>query len=323
MTVIETSQKEIEEKVESIQVIRKENEQLRNDCNMIKHENEILKTRIEKIESKLITNNVILHGIEDQAWKLKDIIVISTLANGKTTKDKLDIVQKIGFKDIRRIGDYNSRCPRAILVEFKKKASADFLLENKKGLPKGVYVDRKYMPEVENEHRKLHPILRKVKTLPDYNDEKQARRNKLIIKGKSYTSKNLHLLPEPLTGYNVSSKEDDNHIGFFGELNPFSNFHEAPFTVDCITYHSSEQFIQYKKAKFFTDDSSSKKILKASTSLECKQLSKEIVNYDPQHWREHAGHLCEPRYLRQVSPEPHLDELIVCNWSQNNCRMCL
>ena len=168
MTVIETSQKEIEEKVESIQVIRKENEQLRNDCNMIKHENEILKTRIEKIESKLITNNVILHGIEDQAWKLKDIIVISTLANGKTTKDKLDIVQNVGFKDIRRIGDYNSRCPRAILVEFEKKASADFLLENKKGLPKGVYVDRKYTPEVENEHRKLHPILRKAKTLPDY-----------------------------------------------------------------------------------------------------------------------------------------------------------
>ena len=113
-----------------------------------------------------------------------------------------------------------------------------------------------------------------------------------------------------MTGYNVSSKEDDNHIGFFGELNPFSNFHEAPFTVDGITYHSSEQFIQYKKAKFFTDDSSSKKILKASTSLECKQLSKEIINYDPQDWREHAGHLCEPGIFAKFHQNPILMNLL-------------
>ena len=286
MTVIETSQKEIEEKVESIQVIRWENEQLRNNCNMIKHENEILKTRIEKIERKLITNNVILHGIEDQAWELKDITrekaltAISTLANGKTAKDKLDIVRKIGFKDIRRIGNYNSQCLRAILVEFEKKASTDFLLENKKGLPKGVYADQEYTPDVENERRKLCPILHKAKTLPDYDYKMKSKLEgrRLIIKGKYYTSKNFHLLQEPLTRYNVSSKEDDNHIGFFGELNPFSNFHDALFTVDSITYHSSEQFIQYKKAKFFTDDLSSKKILKASTLLECKQLLKEIIN---------------------------------------------
>ena len=94
-----------------------ENEQLWNDCNLIKHENEILKTRIENIKSKLISSNVILHSIEDQAWELKDITrkkalsAISTLANGKTAKEKLDIVRRIGFKDIRRIGDYNSRHP--------------------------------------------------------------------------------------------------------------------------------------------------------------------------------------------------------------------
>ena len=283
---------------------------------MIKHENEILKNRIEKIESKLITNNVILHGIEDQAWELKDIThekvltAISTLANGKTTKDKLDIVHKIGFKAIRRIGDYNSCRPRAILVEFEKKASADFLLDNKKGLPKGVYADQDYTPEEENKRRKLRPILHKAKTLPDYKMKSKLEGSKLIIKGKSYTSKNLHLLPEPLTGYNVSSKEDDTHIGFFGELNPFSNFHEAPFTVDSITYHSNEQFIQYKKARFFTDDSCSRKILKESTPLECKQLLKEIINYDPQDWREHAGHICEPGITAKFHQNPVLMSLL-------------
>ena len=160
----------------------------------------------------------------------------------------------------------------------------DFLLENKKGLPKGVYADQEYTPEIENECRKLWPILQKAKELPDYKMKSKLEGGNLIIKGKSYTSKNLHLLPEPLTGYNVSSKEGENHICFFGELNPFSNFHEASFTVDGITYHSSEQFIQYKKAKFFTDELCSQQILRANTLLECKQLSREISNFDPHDW---------------------------------------
>ena len=62
--------------------------------------------RLEKIENKLMDNNLILHGVEDQVWKLsavtreKALTVISHIANGKTLKEKLDVVRKIGFKDI-------------------------------------------------------------------------------------------------------------------------------------------------------------------------------------------------------------------------------
>ena len=66
----------------------------------------------------------------------------------------------------------------------------------------------------------------------------------LIIKGVTYTVNNLANLPEEINGYNSTSKQDNNSIGFFRELNPMSNFHRCNFEVDSITYHSAEQFIQ-------------------------------------------------------------------------------
>ena len=81
---------------------------------------------------------------------------------------------------------------------------------------------------------------------------------------------------------------------FFGELNPFSNFHPCSFEVVGIKYHSSEQFIQHMKARFFEDKKSAEAILHAATPRECKQLSKGIVNYNYESWANMAKELCKP-----------------------------
>ena len=38
-----------------------------------------------------------------------------------------------------------------MVVEFERKASADFLLDHKKQLPKAVYADKEYSDDVEKE----------------------------------------------------------------------------------------------------------------------------------------------------------------------------
>ena len=138
-------------------------------------------------------------------------------------------------------------------IEFVNKASADFLYENKRKLPKGLYLDREYNAEVEKECRILKPILRKAKQLDDYHSKSRLDGNQLIIKGRSYTTHNLNQLPESLSGFASTTKTDTSSIGFFGELNIFSNFHPAIFTPHDITFHSSEQYIQYQKSKLFRD----------------------------------------------------------------------
>ena len=91
----------------------------------------------------------------------------------------------------------------------------------------------------------------------------------------------------------ISSKESENVFGFFGELNPLSNFHPAKFVYNNIEYHSSEQLIQYQKAKQFGDKKVASEILSAKTALECKQLSKDITNYNHEQWKEVARTRCE------------------------------
>ena len=83
----------------------------------------------------------------------------------------------------------------------------------------------------------------------------------------------LNQLPDELNSFKVTSKENPSTIGFFGEINPLSNFYPASFTHDGLQYISSEQFIQARKAQYFGDIDTHSKIMGCSTSLECKAFS--------------------------------------------------
>ena len=115
----------------------------------------------------------------------------------------------------------------------------------------------------------------------------------LIIKGKKYGLHNLHELPKGLSTFDVSSKSSDEVIGFFGELNPFSNFHPSKFTHNRYTYHCLEQMIQHVKAMHFNDERTATSILNSTTAIDCKIKAKQIANYDNEEWIEKASSLCE------------------------------
>ena len=106
-----------------------------------------------------------------------------------------------------------------------------------------------------------------------YKDQSRMNYDKVVIQGKDYSLNNLHELPEDLNAFKVSSKTNEDTVGFFGEINPLSNFHPAKFTVDGQEYISSEQYIQATKAHYFKDFDSYQKIMGCKTSFDCKQLA--------------------------------------------------
>ena len=132
----------------------------------------------------------------------------------------------------------------------------------------------------------------------------------LVVKGLSYTVENLEKLPEDLNSFNIMSRSMDHLIAFFGELNPLSNFHQCKFTVDGVTFHSSEQYIQYVKALYFKDRSTGNEILSASTSLHCKQLSKNIASYNHSDWSNKAKELCLPGIKSKFEQNPYLMDVL-------------
>ena len=73
--------------------------------------------------------------------------------------------------------------------------------------------------------------------------------------------------------FEIASKSDTDCVGFFGALNPLSNFYKSKFTVEGIEYISSEQYIQAQKALLFKDKTSYNKIMGATNSLDCKNAA--------------------------------------------------
>ena len=99
----------------------------------------------------------------------------------------------------------------------------------------------------------------------------------LVLNGRRYSTNDISTLPSDLSGYTVTSKTSIDSVGFFGELNPFSNFHECNFEVNGRTYHSSEQFIQNAKANYFGDRETASRIMSRSNAFECKKESRNIA----------------------------------------------
>ena len=197
------------------------------------------------------------------------------------------------IRNTKQVGKYRSLVNRPIVVEFLHKDDVDYVVNNRRYLPEGVYVDREYTKETEEKRRELKPYLRAARHLPKYQRKCRLEGDALIILGTSYRTNDLEKLPQELHGENISCVPNRESYEFFGKLHPFSNFYATNFNFQGYEYHSSEQMIQHLKASYFGDEETAQKILNASSAFECKRLSKEIADYNHKDWCSIAKNMCE------------------------------
>ena len=231
---------------------------------------------------------------------------IATTIDAENETELKQSAQNMEIRWAKRIGKYNNNYDHPISVEFTLKHDADYIIENKSYLEKGIFVDQEYTSDIEYNRKVLLPILRAAQNHEDYSGRCQMDKDKLVIRGRKYTLANLNQLPEDLSPFSVTSKENDACVGFFGALNPLSTFHPAKFEVNDEEFISSEQYIQSRKAEHFSDHSSYQKIMNAGSSLECKTLARNIRNYDRQKWEKVAKDVCRPGIHAKFLQNPPL-----------------
>ena len=185
------------------------------------------------------------------------------------------------------------------------------LWKNKSYLSEGVFVNKEYSPEIERKRRVLLPILRAAKSIEGYKKQIRLENNKIVIKGKDYDIKNIHELPKDLNAFKVTSKENDTTVGFFGELNPLSNFFPASFQTKGQHYISSEQFIQASKAQYFGDIDIYNQIMGCKNSSDCKEFSRKISGVDHSKWETVAADICRIGIRDKFIQNPILMEILV------------
>ena len=127
----------------------------------------------------------------------------------------------------------------------------------------------------------------------DFKGRCKLEKDTLVLRGKRYTVNTIDQLPNSLNTIDITSKSNEMTFGYFGELNPLSNFHPAPFELHDQEYHCSEQYIQEAKAKYFNDDDTYKKLRSTKTGLECKIISRQTKNFNGKRWEKVAKEICK------------------------------
>ena len=301
----------------TITELKKENQELNIRFNRLEQKHHILQKRVVNIENEMYCSNLIFSGIAEgeseegpERYRLITEAIANTI-NAQTRDEQLQAARRIPIKKSLRIGKYNSRRGRPIKVQFVYQEDCEYLLANKNYLPKGVFIDRQYSEETENKRRILRPIYKAAKNHSAFKGRCTMEGEYLKIRGIRYSVDDINKLPEELNSFKCTSRETPDVLGFFGELNPLSNFYNCEFHYQNLVFHSSEQLIQYNKAKHFKDNVTMAQILNASTPLECKRLAREIVNYNEDNWRMVAKNMCFEGLKEKFAQNPTLVETLL------------
>ena len=198
---------------------------------------------------------------------------------------------------------------RSISVTLRNYANKEKIMQHKKNLPNGIYINEEFPLEVKRNRDKLRPIWKLAKSQSAYRDKCKLSGDRLVINGINYTVNDLHTLPEDLGPYKSVQQENHEFIAFHGEHSPWLNFHQSPFEIDGHHYHSVEQWIQYSKAMLFGDSCTANKILQSDSLQECKRLSYQINGVNNEKWRAESFELClkgvEAKFKQNREPLVH------------------
>ena len=294
-----------------------ENKVLSNKVHHLEVEQHKLKNKIDNIENCSLSNCILIKGVPDEmdedigSLTEKVYYELSKTIDARTEKERRKLAHEMVIVRCKRIGRYRRTWSRPISIEFQYNQDLEYIMSNRRYLRHGIYIDREYNEETERKRRLLRPILRAARNISEYQSNCRIEDDKLWINGKSYTAETLDQLPPDLNTFTVTSVSNSECIGFFGELNPLSNFHPATFTCDGKSFHSSEQYIQWKKAELFNDTHTANSILSSSTALECKNLATNIKNFDKPKWDSSAKSICSPGIYCKFAQNPALKDLLI------------
>ena len=101
-----------------------------------------------------------------------------------TNKEKLEKAKNIGIINAVRIGKYKLDCGRPICVRFNCHLDVQHIMDNKKKLGEGVFVDYEYNQETIRNRKLLYPVLRAARNTKRYKGMCKLERDVLTLKGK-------------------------------------------------------------------------------------------------------------------------------------------
>ncbi|MFP9115770.1 NADAR family protein [Flavobacterium sp. RHBU_3] len=118
----------------------------------------------------------------------------------------------------------------------------------------------------------------------------------------------------------INNKEPREYLFFWGHQpskdgsitkSCFSQWWEADFTINGITYPSAEHWMMAKKAELFNDSETLEKILACTSPVEAKKLGREVQNYNEEAWLENRYEIVKEGNLHKFSQNADLKSFLL------------
>ena len=173
--------------IEDVNEIKVQHKNLERKLITVEQENESLKQRLTNLEDKILEHNIVVSGIEEGQWEEDELRMnkvkceLAKLITVETQDEATKGVTKLDIMSMERLGRYNPARPRPIAVRFVHKKDVNMVLANKKRLGEGIFVDRQYSDETENERKRLRPILTAARKYKEYRGRCKMEGTDLII----------------------------------------------------------------------------------------------------------------------------------------------
>lgn len=232
-----------------------------------KKETQELKERLIRLESFGRRHNLRFIGIREQMNETKQ----------DCKRHILNILHQTGYEippkaieSAHRVGPRNSQKnsrPRYILVKLFHLEDKDFILLRHQNIRNAcnILVEEDFPHEIDERRRILRPVMLAASSKTQQNGKNRYSASlnvdKLVVNGKSYSTKTTVKLPNELQLKNISTLTRGTTTAFFTANSPLSNHHIANQTVNNQIFNCNEQFYMYAKAKKFNDHETAKKIM--------------------------------------------------------------
>lgn len=91
----------------------------------------------------------------------------------------------------------------------------------------------------------------------------------------------------------------------------FSQWYEAPFTVEDVTYRTAEHWMMAQKALLFDNTDIFEKIIAAEKPGEVKELGRQVRNFDEMLWREKRFDIVKRGNFYKFNQHPQLRDYLL------------
>ena len=265
--------KDNEEKIANLEQDKKEKDseisKLKTDISALQQtnrklisENDSIKQSVENQGIYIRRKCVIFTGVKESANYENPINTVESLLTDKMQLNNIEVKEAY-----RRGPKRGSGPPRPLIAKVKSVNQKTAILRNSSNLRGlGIYVSEDLPPQILKAQRQLVPVLRVAKQ-----SDKSARltKDKLVYKGSTYSIRQAYCLDFV---DNVGTRQASRGTLFHGQFSKLSNFYPTKIQDSGLTFNSSEQAYQYRKAVYNKEPEIAERISKVQGPLEAKRL---------------------------------------------------